>query len=47
MATCLVPVVAGIFSALFFGEGFGPLKLGGAALVLAGLAVVRVRRAPG
>ncbi len=45
--TLLTPVVAGLFSALFFGEGFRPLKLGGAALVLAGLAIVRARRAPG
>ena len=45
--TLLTPVVAGIFSSLFFDEGFGPLKLGGAALVLAGLAIVRARRTPG
>jgi drug/metabolite transporter (DMT)-like permease len=38
----LVPIVAGILSALFFGEPFGPLKLLGAALVLAGLAIVRL-----
>jgi drug/metabolite transporter (DMT)-like permease len=38
----LVPIVSGILSALLFGEGFGPLKLAGAALVLAGLVVVRV-----
>lgn len=38
----LVPIVAGVLSALFFGEAFGPLKLLGAALVLAGLAIVRL-----
>lgn len=43
----LVPVVSGALSALFFGEGFGPAKLTGAALVLAGLVVVRApKRAP-
>jgi drug/metabolite transporter (DMT)-like permease len=40
----LVPVVSGILSAIIFGEAFGPLKLAGAALVLAGLVIVRVRR---
>jgi drug/metabolite transporter (DMT)-like permease len=40
----LVPIVAGILSALFTGEPFGPLKLLGAALVLAGLVVVRLPR---
>lgn len=38
----LVPIVSGILSALIFGEAFGPLKIVGAALVLAGLVVVRV-----
>ena len=38
----LVPIVAGALSVIVFGEAFGPLKLLGAALVLAGLAVVRL-----
>lgn len=38
----LVPVVSGFLAALFFAEGFGPLKLLGAALVLAGLIVLRL-----
>jgi O-acetylserine/cysteine efflux transporter len=43
----LVPVVGAAASALVFGERFGPLRLGGMALVLAGLAVIVVpRRAP-
>jgi drug/metabolite transporter (DMT)-like permease len=37
----LVPVVGGITSWILFGEGFGPLKITGAALVLVGLAVAR------
>ena len=39
----LVPIVAGLLSAIFFGEPFGPLKLLGAALVLAGLVIVRTK----
>jgi drug/metabolite transporter (DMT)-like permease len=39
----LVPIVAGTLSAILFGEAFGPAKLVGAALVLAGLVIVRVR----
>jgi len=39
----LVPIVAGVLSAIFFGEPFGPLKLLGAGLVLAGLVIVRAR----
>jgi drug/metabolite transporter (DMT)-like permease len=39
----LVPIVAGLLSAIFFGEPFGPLKLLGAGLVLAGLIIVRTR----
>ncbi len=43
----LVPVVSGALSALVFAEGFGPAKLLGAALVLAGLVIARTRpRAP-
>lgn len=40
----LVPIVSGSLSALIFAEGFGPLKMLGAALVLAGLVIVRARR---
>jgi drug/metabolite transporter (DMT)-like permease len=39
----LVPVIAGVLSAVVFGEPFGPLKLLGGALVLAGLGIVRGR----
>jgi drug/metabolite transporter (DMT)-like permease len=39
----LVPIVAGLLSAIFTGEPFGPLKLLGAGLVLAGLVIVRTR----
>ena len=43
----LVPVVSGVLSALAFSEGFGTLKVAGAALVLIGLVIVRARpRAP-
>ena len=38
----LVPVASGILSAIIFGERFGPAKLAGAALVLAGLIIVRI-----
>lgn len=41
----LVPVVSGVFSALFFGEEFGPVKALGAALAIAGLALMRPRKA--
>lgn len=37
----LVPVIGGITSWIVFGEGFGALKLTGAALVLGGLALAR------
>lgn len=37
----LVPVVGGVTSWILFGEGFGPLKIIGAAFVLAGLAVAK------
>ena len=40
----LVPVVSGVLAALFFDEGFGPLKLAGAGLVLGGLIIARTRR---
>jgi drug/metabolite transporter (DMT)-like permease len=39
----LVPIVAGLLSAIFVGEPFGPLKLLGAGLVLTGLVIVRTR----
>src|ERR671916_1324 len=39
----LVPIVAGLLSTIFVGEPFGPLKLLGAGLVLAGLVIVRSR----
>jgi drug/metabolite transporter (DMT)-like permease len=41
----LVPVVSGLLSALAFAEGFPPIKLLGAALVLTGLVVLRRRTA--
>ncbi|HUS17054.1 MAG TPA: DMT family transporter [Chloroflexia bacterium] len=44
--TLLVPIVSGTLSAIFFGEGFGPLKLIGAALVLAGLVMLRRQSRP-
>jgi drug/metabolite transporter (DMT)-like permease len=40
-ATLLVPVASGILSVLFYDERFGPLKLLGATVVLAGLVVLR------
>ncbi len=43
----LVPIVAGILSFLLLGEPFGPQKLLGAALVMAGLVIVRLPRLPG
>ena len=39
----LVPIVAGLLSAIFLGEPFGPMKLLGAGLVLTGLVIVRTR----
>jgi drug/metabolite transporter (DMT)-like permease len=42
----LVPILSGIFSALFFGEAFGPAKLLGAACVLAGLVIIRLPSRP-
>jgi drug/metabolite transporter (DMT)-like permease len=39
----LVPIASGVLSVLFFGERFSPAKLIGAALVLAGLVIVRMR----
>jgi drug/metabolite transporter (DMT)-like permease len=39
----LVPIVAGLLSAIFLGEPFGPMKLMGAGLVLTGLVIVRTR----
>ncbi len=43
----LVPIVAGVLSYLLLGEPFGPQKLLGAALVMAGLVIVRLPRLPG
>ncbi|HET7092760.1 MAG TPA: DMT family transporter, partial [Thermomicrobiales bacterium] len=40
----LVPIVSGVLSAVVFHEGFGAAKLCGAALVLAGLVIVRMPR---
>lgn len=45
----LTPIVSGVLAGLFYGEQFGWHKIGGAAMVLAGLAVMRVamlRNAP-
>jgi drug/metabolite transporter (DMT)-like permease len=39
----LVPVTSGLLSAIFLHEAFGPLKLAGGAIILAGLIVVRTR----
>lgn len=39
--TLLVPVIAGLLSILFFDEAFGPLKLVGGALALAGMLVMQ------
>lgn len=39
--TLLVPVIAGLLSIVFFDEGFGPLKLVGGALALAGMLVMQ------
>jgi len=39
--TLLVPIVSGILSGWLFGERFGVVKLLGAALVLAGLVIIR------
>jgi len=38
----LIPVVTGMLAAVFLGERFGPLKIGGGLLVLVGTALVRV-----
>lgn len=43
-ASLLVPVVSGALSALIFAEGFGTIKLLGAALALTGLIVLRLWR---
>jgi drug/metabolite transporter (DMT)-like permease len=37
----LVPIASGSLSAWWFAEQFGPAKLLGAAVVLAGLAIIR------
>ncbi|HZH06708.1 MAG TPA: DMT family transporter, partial [Lautropia sp.] len=38
----LVPIVTGVVSAYVLGEPFGPLKLIGAALAMAGLVIIRL-----
>ena len=43
----LVPVVSGILSALTYGESFGLFKLGGAALIMAGLVALQSNRSSG
>lgn len=43
----LVPIVAGVLSFLLLGEPFGPQKLFGAALVMAGLVIVRLPQLSG
>lgn len=40
----LVPVAGGVASLVLTGEGFGPAKLVGAAIVLGGVAMMRLRR---
>ncbi len=42
----LIPVIAGVTSAAFTGERFGPAKIAAGGVVLAGLAISRVRRTP-
>jgi drug/metabolite transporter (DMT)-like permease len=39
----LVPVTSGLLSAIILHEAFGPLKLAGAAVILAGLVIVRTQ----
>lgn len=47
-ANLVVPVVSGILSVIVFNEPFGPLKVGGAVIVLVGLIVIqRSRRLQG
>lgn len=41
----LVPIVSGVLSAIVFSEAFGPLKILGGALAIAGLLVMRPRPA--
>lgn len=40
----LVPIISGVLSAIVFSEAFGPLKIVGGALAIAGLVVMRPRR---
>lgn len=42
----VVPIFSGILSVLFYGEEFGVAKLAGAALVLLGLVLMRLKRWP-
>ncbi len=41
----LVPILSGVFSAIYHGEGFGPVKIAGAAVALLGLVLMRPRSA--
>lgn len=43
----IVPILSGILSALIFDERFGLLKIAGAALVMIGLLLLRVRKVKG
>ena len=43
-AGLVVPVVSGILSVIFFDEPFGPLKIAGAVVVLAGLVLIQRSR---
>lgn len=43
----LIPTVTGTLAAIFLGERYGPANLAGAALVLAGTALVRLGRGRG
>jgi drug/metabolite transporter (DMT)-like permease len=40
----IVPILSGVLSALIFNESFGVLKVAGAALVIVGLLLLRVKR---
>lgn len=40
----LVPILSGVLSAIYFDERFGTLKVAGAALVIVGLLLLRVKR---
>lgn len=42
----LVPIIAGILSAIVFSESFGAAKVIGGALAMAGLVAIRIDRKP-